>query len=74
MPGEAAEAMSGEEADRRAGPLRPTGDAMQMDIWYDAIQELLHANPRVSELLEDAEVTLEPDPAADEEELAPAAQ
>ena len=41
---------------------------MQMDVWYDAIQELLQANPRVSELLEDAEVTLEPDPAADEED------
>ena len=47
---------------------------MEMDVWYDAIQELLQANPRVSELLEDAEVTLEPDPVADEEELAPAAQ
>ena len=47
---------------------------MQMDVCYDAIQELLQANPRVSELLEDAEVTLDPEPAADEEQLAPAAR
>ncbi len=43
---------------------------MQMDVWYDAIQELLEANPRVTELLEDAEVGLEPE-AVDAEEDPP---
>ena len=41
---------------------------MQMDVWYDAIQELLEANPRVTELLQDAEVGLEPEATADEED------
>lgn len=32
---------------------------MQMDVWYDALQELLEAKCRISELLEDAQATLE---------------
>ena len=35
---------------------------MQMDVWYDVmLRELVEANTEVSELLENAELTLEPD-------------
>jgi hypothetical protein len=35
---------------------------MQMDLWYDVmLQELVEANPEVSELLEDAETSVEPE-------------
>lgn len=67
---EAPEALMGERTDRRAWPSRQTGDAMQMDIWYDTIvQELSDA--RLSELLEDAGMTLGPEPPADEEDVPP---
>jgi hypothetical protein len=43
---------------------------MQMDIWYDTIVQEL-SDSRLSELLEDARVTLEPEPPADEEDVPP---
>jgi hypothetical protein len=40
---------------------------MGMDVWYDVIlRELVEANAEVNELLEDAEVVLEPDTTEDE--------
>ena len=35
---------------------------MQMDVWYDMmLQEMVDADPTASELLEDAELALEPE-------------
>jgi hypothetical protein len=54
------------ETDRPARPERPTGETMQMDVWYDAIlQELVESDyePRPLMLLED------PEPSADPENL-----
>lgn len=48
--------MRGEGTDRRAQHARPMGDAMQMDV------------PAVSELVDDAEVSREPEATADEED------
>jgi hypothetical protein len=40
---------------------------MQMDVWYNLmLQEGLETNPKVSELLEDAEAVVEPE-ASDED-------
>lgn len=67
---EAPDALMGEGTDRRAWPARQTGDAMQMDIWYDTIVQEL-SDSRLSELLEDARVMLGPEPPADEDDVPP---
>ncbi len=39
-----------------------------MDVWYDAILQELSEVPAVSELVDDAEVSPEPEATADEED------
>ncbi len=46
----------------------PIGDAMQMDVWYDAILQELSEVPAVTELVDDAEVSPEPPEATADEE------